>query len=78
MNSHERRYIMLGLKIAYYRKSNGLSQSELSELVHITPKYLSLVESPTTPQPISLPLLFDLADVFHIPPKRLLDFDEDE
>ncbi|MDR0294176.1 MAG: helix-turn-helix domain-containing protein [Oscillospiraceae bacterium] len=70
------RYIKLGLKIAYYRKMNGLTQEQLAERIDINSRYLSLVESPTFVQPISLKVLFAAADVFQIPPYKLLDFEE--
>lgn len=73
---NDKRYIKLGLKIAYYRKMNGLTQEQLAERVGINSRYLSQVESPTFVQPISLKTLFAAADVFEIPPHKLLDFDE--
>lgn len=70
------RYIKLGLKIAYYRKMNGLTQEQLAERIGISPGYLSQVETPSFVQPISLKTLFTAADIFHIPPYKLLDFEE--
>lgn len=71
------RYIQIGLKIAYYRKLNGFTQENLAEKIDVSPGYLSQVETPSFVQPISLKLLFALADIFKIPPYKLLDFDED-
>jgi transcriptional regulator with XRE-family HTH domain len=73
---NDKRYIKLGLKIAYYRKLNCLTQEQFSERIGISARYLSLVESPTFAQPISLKTLFAAADVFQIPPHKLLDFDD--
>ena len=70
------RYIQIGLKIAYYRKLNELTQNNLSEMVDINPGYLSQIETPNFVQPISLKLLFAFADVFKIPPYKLLEFDD--
>ena len=70
------RYIKLGLKIAYYRKMSGLTQEQLAERIGINSRYLSQVESPTFVQPISLKTLFAAADIFQIPPYKLLNFDE--
>ena len=70
------RYIKLGLKIAYYRKLDCLTQEQLAERIGISPRYLSLIESSTFAQPVSLKTLFAAADVFKIPPHKLLDFDE--
>ena len=77
MNSiNKNRYIQIGLKIAYYRKLNGLTQENLAEKIKVSPGYLSQVETPSFVQPISLKVLFALADVFKIPPYKLLDFDD--
>lgn len=69
------RYIEIGLKIAYYRKMNGLTQEQLAEKIGISPGYLSQVETPTFVQPISLKTLFAIADTLNIPPSRFLEFD---
>ncbi len=73
---NDRRYIQIGLKIAYYRKMNGMTQERLAELVGISPGYLSQVETPNFVQPISLKTLFAIADLFHIPPAKFLEFEE--
>jgi len=73
---NDSRYIQIGLKIAYYRKKNGMTQEQLAELIGISPGYLSQVETPSFVQPVSLKTLFAAADIFHIPPYKLLDFDE--
>lgn len=78
MDPNDLRYIQIGLKIAYYRKLRNMTQEQLAESVSISVGYLSLIESPTFAQSISLKLLFAFADTFHIPPKRLLDFEENE
>lgn len=75
-NHNDKRYIKLGLKIAYYRKMNGLTQEQLAERIGINSRYLSQVESPTFVQPISLKTLFAAADAFGIPPHKLLDFED--
>lgn len=73
---NERRYIQIGLKIAYYRKLNGMTQEQLAELIGISPGYLSQVETPTFVQPVSLKTLFAIADLFHVQPAKFLEFDE--
>lgn len=75
MDRNEQRYIEIGLKIAYYRKKNGMTQEQLAELVGISPGYLSQIETPNFVQPVSLKTLFAVADIFHIPPSKLLDED---
>ena len=37
-------YIKLGAKIRYYRQLMGINQSELAEIVCISPQYLSKIE----------------------------------
>lgn len=71
------RYIQLGLKIAYYRKLNGMTQENLAEKAGISPGYLSQVETPSFVQPISLKTLFAFADIFKIPPYKLLEFEDE-
>ena len=75
MNRNEQRYIEIGLKIAYYRKKNGMTQEQLAERVGISPGYLSQVETPSFVQPLSLKTLFAMADTFQIPPSKLLEED---
>lgn len=71
----EKRYIQIGLKIAYYRKMNNLSQEEFSEMIGINSKYLSRIETPSTAQSVSLKTLFLVADILGIPPSKFLEFD---
>ncbi len=72
---NDKRFIEIGLKIAYYRKLNGMTQEQLAELVGLSAGYLSQVETPTFVQPISLRTLFAIADLFHVPPSKFLEFD---
>lgn len=74
-NENDTRFIEIGLKIAYYRKLNGLTQEQLAEKIGISPGYLSQVETPTFVQPISLKTLFAVADTLDVPPSKFLEFD---
>ncbi len=76
MDINDRRYIQIGLKIAYYRKLQNLTQEQLADIIGISPGYLSQIETPSHPQPLSLKTLFALADYFNVPPKVFLDFNE--
>ncbi len=67
------RLIHLGLNIAFYRKLQGKTQEQLAEHVGISAKYLSQIETASVAQPISLRLLFALADAFGVPPAKLLE-----
>jgi transcriptional regulator with XRE-family HTH domain len=40
--------VIFGVNLKYYRKQRGLSQEQLSELVDITQKHLSKIETGTT------------------------------
>ena len=71
---YKKRYIEIGLKIAYYRKLNGLTQEQLAEKIGINSKYLSNIETPSFIQPISLKVLFSIADCLGIPPHKFLEF----
>lgn len=75
-DTYAKRYIQIGLKIAYYRKLHEMSQEQLADLVGLNSKYLSRIETPSFVQPVSLKTLFAIADVFHIPPYKLLEFEE--
>jgi len=74
---NDKRFIQIGLKIAYYRKLNEMTQDQLAERVGITSKYLSQVETPSSVQPVSLKTLFAIADLFHIPPSKFLEFEKE-
>lgn len=75
MDKNDNRYIQIGLKIAYYRKRNGLTQEQLAEKIGISPGYLSQIETPSVIQPISLKTLFAIADILNIKPYQMLDFE---
>lgn len=72
---NDRRFIEIGLKIAYYRKLHGYTQEQLAEKVNLNPKYLSNIETLSVVQPISLKTLFAIADEFNVPPHKFLEFD---
>ena len=71
---NEYRYIQLGLNVAYYRKLAGYTQEELAEAVEMSRTYISTIEAPNMIQPLSLELLFTLADALSIEPYPLLEF----
>ena len=75
-SKNDRRFIQMGLKIAYYRKLNEMTQEQLADRIGITAKYLSQIETPSFVQPLSLKTLFAIADIFQIPPGKLLEFDD--
>lgn len=66
------KYRQLGLNISFYRKSRGLSQSELAELANISRTHMSRIE--TADCAVSLDVVFDIADALGVSPDRLFDF----
>ena len=76
LDANRGRYIQIGLKIAYYRKLNGLTQEQLAEKVNISTNHLSKLERPSLVAPVSLKTLFAIADALKIPPAKLLEFED--
>lgn len=72
------KFIELGYNIAYYRKHAGLTQEQLAERVGISRQHLGAIEAPNLVRPISLELLFNIADVLDIPACKLLRFRDEE
>ena len=71
-----KRYITLGLKIAYYRKKAGYTQETFAEKVGKSVNFIAQVEGTGTIRGISLETLFKIADVLNIEPAKLLESDE--
>jgi len=73
MNSkHKQKYKILGLNIAYYRKLNGYTQESLAEKLNLDRTTISKIELATSG--VSLDVIFDIADLFNIPPEKLFVF----
>lgn len=70
-----KRYITLGLKIAYYRKKSGYTQETFAEKVGKSVNFIAQVEGTGTIRGISLETLFKIADVLNIEPAKLLEND---
>lgn len=73
MDANAERYIKIGLRVAYYRKLNRLTQEDLAELIDRSVSHISHVESPGLAQPISLEMLFSIADALKVPPYKFLE-----
>ena len=69
------RYLILGLKIAYYRKKEGYTQEAFAEKIGISTNFLAQVEGTGTTKGVSLETLFKIADALNIPPYKLLELD---
>lgn len=70
----EQEYKMIGLKVAYYRKLNGLTQETLAERLGVATSYIGQIEAPGMYKSISLTTLLRIARALNTPPYRFLDF----
>lgn len=70
--NHSHSYKQLGLNIAYYRKSKGLSQNQLAEKIDISRTHMSRIE--TADCAVSLDIIFEICKALEIAPKQLFDF----
>ena len=74
LSVNDKRYIEIGYNIQYYRKHKNLTQERLAELLDISRQQLGAIEAPNIVRPVSLDLLFRIADVLEIDVRLLLDF----
>ena len=65
-------YKKLGLNIAYYRKSAGLSQSQLAEKVNISRTHMSRIE--TADCAVSLDVIFNICAALNVSADRMFNF----
>ena len=75
ISEYPERYIMMGLKIAYFRKKAGFTQEAFAEKIGKSVNFLAQVEGPSIVRGISLETLFNIADILNIPPSKLLEDD---
>ena len=68
--------IKIGLKIAYYRKLQGMTQEELAEACDLSPGYIAQLEGPNSYFCPSLKTLFLISEVLNIPITKLVDIDD--
>lgn len=69
---HNKKYKLLGLNIAYYRKLNNYTQERFAEKLGIDRTTVSKIELATCG--VSLDLLFDIADSLNISVEKLFSF----
>lgn len=74
MNPYEKEFKQIGLKIAYYRKLQGLTQEKLAEKLEVATPYIGQIEAPNIYKPISLSTLFRIAEALDTPAYKFLDF----
>lgn len=67
------KYIVLGLKIAYYRRKAGYTQEYFAELIGKSVSFVGQVEGTGTVRGVSLETLFKISQVLDIPPHKLLE-----
>lgn len=72
MTNKTTKLLNLGKNIKLARKTKGLSQNALAELLNISREHLAKIE--TAKRTISLGLLFKLCDVLEKSEKDLFDF----
>ena len=72
---HREKYIRVGLNIALQRKLHKMTQIQLAEAVNISRTHMSNIEAPNMVTPVSLEVIFDIADAMNIPPEILFKMD---
>lgn len=68
---HKDKYIRIGLNIALHRKLKDMTQGELAEAIGISRTHMSNIEAPNMITPVSLEVIFDIAEVLQIQPETL-------
>lgn len=67
------RYRNIGLKIAYYRKKKGYTQTELAQRIGMSVAYLGQIERGNIGNSFSLAILYQIADALEIDAGILMD-----
>lgn len=73
---HAEELMLLGNKIAYYRRKKKLSQEQLAERIGISRVHISHIEAPNVIQAFSINVLFDIADALGVTAMELFNFDK--
>lgn len=76
--SNTEKLYRLGLNIAYQRKLRKMTQIQLAEKVGISRTHMSNIEAPNMTTPISLEVVFNIADALDIPVDVLFKFNWEE
>lgn len=69
-----KKYLNLGLNIAFYRKLRGYTQMQLAELIDIDRSHMSAIELANVG--VSLDVIFKICEVLKVSEKDLFDFRE--
>ena len=75
-NDYQAEIKYIGVRIAYFRKLQGMTQAELANKAHIHKNYLSQVESGSADKVISLPLLIDISKALDVELSVLVDLND--
>ena len=67
------RYKNIGLRIAYYRKKKGYTQTELAQRIGMSVAYLGQIERGNIGNSFSLAILYQIADALEIDAGILMD-----
>lgn len=70
----EKEYKMIGLKISYYRKLQGITQENLADKLGVATSYIGQIEAPGMYKPISLTTLLRIAQALDTPASKFLEF----
>lgn len=73
--TNSEKYNRIGLNIAYQRKLKKLTQIQLAELIGISRTHMSNIEAPNMITPISLEVIFNIADALEISVDTLFRFE---
>ncbi len=68
-------YTKIGLKVAYYRKLNGLTQEQLACKMNVATSFIGQIEARGIYKPISLDTLFRIAKALEVEPYKFFMFD---
>ena len=71
------KYIRIGRNIANQRKAKNFSQIQLAELIGISRTHMSNIEAPNMITPISLEVVFNIADTLEIPVDIIFKFEQE-
>ena len=71
MDKHYKDYIQIGLNIMRYRKEQGLTQDQLSEMAGYSRNQLQRVETAVCKPTVGL--LLDVSEVLGVPVERLME-----
>lgn len=75
-NEYKGILLEIGIKIGYYRRKAGMTQSELAEHTGLTLSYISQLESPNLPYCPSVKALFTISKALGVKASKLIDIEE--